>query len=205
MSGVWIPVSETVSDVAMLPMLTPISVPPECMPIALQPNEISKGVSRVQSIEGGFFIPCVINSLNGEFSNLGFRVPKFSNFVLVANEPIWLAHPLKYNTEIMEALLNRSLYSQGKNIECLLHLWPTYIYTYIYIYIYIGEKSTALGRAYRRKVACHWKHLWEHIQYFTRGFENFLGTHWEQQSPQTIQLSSPPLPKREGEKKKKKP
>jgi hypothetical protein len=76
----------------------------------------------------------VINSLNGEFSNLGFRVPKFSNFVLVANEPIWLAHPLKYNTEIMEALLNRSLYSQGKNIECLLHLWPTYIYTYIYIY-----------------------------------------------------------------------
>jgi hypothetical protein len=56
-----------------------MSVTPECIPIAMQQNEILKRVSRVQSIEGGLFIPCVMNSLNGEFSNLGFRVPKFSH------------------------------------------------------------------------------------------------------------------------------
>ncbi len=63
-----------------------------------------------------------------------------------------------------------------------------------HLYIQV-KKSTALGRAYGIKVTCHWKHLWEHIQYFTSCFENFWGTHWEHQSPQTIQTLLTPSPK----------
>lgn len=99
----------------------------------------------------------------------------------------------------MEALQNRTLYAlKVKILSASSPLCPTSIY------IYIGEKSTGLGRAYGIKVTCNWNRLWEHIQYFTSRFENFWGTHWEQQSPQTIQLSSPPLPKRQKNKTKQK-
>jgi len=58
---------------------------------------------------------------------------------------------------------------------------------------YIGEKSTALGRPYGTKVTCHWKHLWEHIQYFTsplRTFGEHIGNNKAPNNP-TLLTPSP--------------
>jgi hypothetical protein len=75
-----------------------------------------------------------------KFSNLGFRVPKFSNFVLVTNEPFWLAHPQKIILKLWR-LSKLEVSILKVKIECLLPPFGPPLY------IYISEKSTALGRA----------------------------------------------------------